>query len=1224
MWDGDVLQITGSEGNDFIAVQQDELGLKVFTEDAVFTEYGGRSFDTASSVDVFGQGGNDVLFSYHTDIPVSLNGGGGNDFLYSDKETDVLDGGDGFDWIQSTGLQGSSEDAFGIPGLNPNSGNLTVTPQLDDDGRIGLHVEVAGEINVAGQAIDVTGGANVSSDGVAVAVTGAVSVWNDAFGIDGFNLFDTSLTISAGTDVLDGNGYRVDVTSSLHVSGTDIGIDGSVDVHDEATSAAFTGTVANWDDAFGIDGLDLTNAELTGSGSIDADDNQTFILGISADLRLENTVIEVSGSVNLEPDRIDAAFSGTAAYWDDAFGIAGLDLTDSEINVAAYSDRQDDYALHVAVEANLQVEDTAIGVSGSVDITPEQIDAVFSGAVEDWDDAFGIDGFDLLDSEISVVAFSNRQDDYDLRVDLFGDLNIQGTLARVEGSLDIEPDRVEATLTGSVAANWNNAFGIAGLTLRDTRLSVNAVRDDEDGNSLGIDLAADLNVSGTDVDVAGQVDITPNGVSGSLTGVVAGTWTSAFGIAPLHLHDTTLSIAGSKTSSGSELSIGVTSGLNLLGTDLGISGTVDVTPEGVRATLTGSVAGEWVDAFGVPGLDLRDTAVSLSAGTDSAGFDIELDTDLQLFGGYIDVIGDLGISPTGIDLTFSPPASIGFTDLLGIPGFTLDDADLTVTVGTDGLEVAVSSTFDLGIDIEFEGAFSVSRNEVQASLTGRVAEWNNAFDVPGLNLNDVVLTLGAESGIGGASLYIGLGAGIEIGDSELSVAGLVGFGATGWEVAFRGSIDSLKSDDLIDFANTLNQAGDPDSAVIPDGALGDLELREAYINFAPYGGHEALGITDGFGIGAAFYDDGRLIGSGEFIVDLANGVFEAGLDVPKFDLGPVELSDVVIDIRLAPTDSHYHVAGKAELLGAEVALEGKVSSNSFSLQGSAAVDMAGLSASVTFIVDQNGIRFVATSGGGAINAVKDGLTSGIRAVANVAQAAIDKAQEGVDLAGKAVANLEADLAEARAEAQKKVDKIKADIDKAKVVVDSALAARNSLAKSKSAAYTAWRKAVSATRNAAWYNRPYYKAREVAKYASYATVSVRHAAQVAVYNAANVTYNAVRAAAGWAMDAAGVEANPKVISIKALLAVANAGVDAAELVLNGVEAANAGVLQALKQIDSVRVNRITIEGNVSDFRNSGLKVTLDYSIGRKNYKLSVNATADNLVEQLGRELLAAVL
>lgn len=104
----------------------------------------------------------------------------------------------------------------------------------------------------------------------------------------------------------------------------------------------------------------------------------------------------------------------------------------------------------------------------------------------------------------------------------------------------------------------------------------------------------------------------------------------------------------------------------------------------------------------------------------------------------------------------------------------------------------------------------------------------------------------------------------------------------------------------------------------------------------------------------------------------------------------------------------------------------------------------------------------------------------------------------------------------------------------------------------------------------------------------------------------------------------MESSPDVVRLKVLLAAANLGLDAAELVLDGVEHANAGILQTLNLIDSVRVNRITITGNVSDFRNSGLSVTLDYSVGGRSHSLTVEASADNLVEQLGRKLLAAVV
>ena len=1294
-WDGDVLQISGSEDNDFIAVQQDSTGLRVFTEDTMLAEYQGRSFETAVSIDVAGMGGNDVLISHHTTatIPVHLAGNGGHDFLYSNSDLDSLDGGADFDWVQSlVPSAGPVENLFGIDGLNPAALNLLTTPQFDGDGRINLQIETDGEVQIADRTVAVSGLANMSSAGFDVALTGEISTWNNAFGIQDVDLSDTAVTVTAGTEIHNGDGYRVDVNSSLHVSGTEIDVAGSVDITNDSTSGEFTGTVANWNNAFGIESLLLTDAELTASGSVDIHGNQSLTVGVEADMVLEGTSIEVAGDVDLQPNRtdahlhgsienwndafgvsgldlnestfdvvaftdhdrdfglqidltgkmqveeivvdvsgeiaiapteIDAAFYGSVAHWDDAFGIAGLDLKNSELNINAYSDRQADYDLYIDVLAEMEVEETDIEVTGSINITPEHIDAVLAGSVDHWDNAFGIDRLDLQNSDVNVVAYSDRRNEFDLRVDLDADLNLEGTLARVEGVVEISPDRIAGSLVGRVAADWDNAFGIDGLDLADTRLELAAARD-ATGSEFSVDIEADLDVLGTSVDITGQLELNDKEISGSLVGVVAGTWTSAFGIAPLHLNDTTLSVSGKKTSAGSEISLGVSAGLSLPGTEVGIRGTVEMTGDDVRTSLTGSVTGEWLDAFGVPGLQLRDTDLTLSGNSDSSGFDVDLNSDLYLFGGYIDIIGDLDFSADGVSATFRPPESIGFTDLLGIPGFTLDDADLAVSLATDGLEVVVDSTMNLGnIDVDFTGQFAVRPDEVEASLTGRVAEWDNAFEVPGLNLNDVVLTLGAESGVGGASMFIGLGAGLEVGSSELTVAGMVGIGTTGWEVAFRGETDSLEGDDLIDFANTMNRAADPDANEIADGSLGDLELRTAFINFAPLGGNEALGIEDGFGIGGAFYRDGELLGSGAFVVDIGSGVFHAMLDIPEMELGPVELSDVVIDVRMAPMDSHFKVSGAAELLGARVELDGTITSNSFSLEGRAGVDMAGLSASVTFYVDQTGVSFEAIAGGGAIDAIKQNATREIRAVAEVAQKAIDVAQGAVDKVQNEVDDLTAELADARADAQKEIDRVKANIAKAKSVVDRAARSKTYWYNQRRARYSRWRSAVSATRRARWYQKARYKAIEVSRYASYAYAAGRYASQIVVHRSADAAYKAVRNAAGWVLDNAGVEANPNVLRIKALLLVANTGVDAAEVVLNGVEKANQSVLNALDVVDSFQVKQIKISGDLANYVNAGVSVSIDTVFAGRKRSFSMSASTEGLVDQVGKEMLAAI-
>lgn len=1023
MWDGDALHVSGSDGDDFIAVQQDELGLRVFTEDSFFTQYEGRSFDEATSVHVSANNGDDVVLSYNsgiheTGIPITLNGGMGNDVLYSNSANDNLDAGEGDNWIHSTVIQGTSDNAFGIADFDLDSSNLTVSPEFDAEGRVALLVNVQGQTNVAGLDLDIAGIASVSAEGVNVAI---------------------------------------------------------------------------------------------------------------------------------------------------------------------------------------------------------------AGSVEEWDDAFGIDGFDLNSADISVAASTNGMNAGELRIDLIGEMDIQGTAAIVSGSVEVNEDRISGSLIGNVSQEWVGAFGIEGLNLQETQLSIEAVRDQQAGSSLGINLAADMDLFGTAIDVTGDINILGDDVYGSFTGVVAGAWSAAFGLSALQLNDTTITASGRRTKAGSLLQVGVAGGMNIFGTDLNVSGTVDIKPDGVVSNLTSFVSGEWQDAFGVPGLQLKDTAVSVGSSSHSSSLSIDLDTDLQLFGSYIDVIGQLNLSPSGIDLTFSPPTSLDFTDLLGISGFTLDNADLDITAGADGLAVAISSTMAFGeLDVNFEGQVLVGQGEVQASLTGRVAAWDNAFEVPGLNLNNAVLTLAAESGAGGASLYVGVAAGIEVGEAELQAAGLVGISSTGWEVAFRGSIDSLTGDDVIGFANTLNTASDPSAKQIPDGALGDIELREAFINFAPNGGNAELEIEDGFGLGGSFYDDGKLLGSGEFLVDLANGVFEVSLEIPELDLGPVDLNDVVVDLRLSPTDSHYRVGGTAQLMGAHVFLEGFISQDNISLRGEAGINVQGLSASAEFIVDQTGVKFTASTNGSFINEAKALATRDLRTAADAARMLIDEAQDGVDFAERGVDKLEAELQAAREDAQEVVDDVKADIAKAKKIVDKARSSRDSWSRTRSSRYKTWRKAVAKTKSVSWHKKPKYKAIEVGKYSSYAYAVGRHTTQKGVYNVANAAYKAVRNAAGWVLDNAGVEANPKVVGLKALVFSANAGLDFADALLSEVEKANQGVLNALDTFDSIKVNRITFGGRISSFSESGLMLEIDCTIGGQNHLISLNASPDDLAEELAKKLISIVL
>lgn len=1158
-WLGDTLQVRGTDGNDFIAVQNDVSGTRVFAGDAIQSELEGRPFAEASRIEVAGGDGDDVLFSYQSEIPVSLFGESGNDFLFSDQATAVMDGGEGLDWIYDSQLEGVWEDALGVEGFDLDLSDLDAVPQFDSDDQISLQVELNGQTKIAGQSIDVSGAVEVSESGVNVHVAGSVDSWSDAFGVAGLELKDTQIILDTSSDELPGDAYRVHVDSHLDTDGTLIAIAGTVDLAPETVDASFTGSIENWDDAFGIDDLDLQQAELSISGSVDEQSDSEFSIEIGADMLIDSTLVAVAGVLDISPERIGAQLGGSVENWANAFGIEQLSLSNAHLNVVASTDRKENHRVAVGIQADMRVENTDVEVAGSVEITPDNIDVVMTGNVPHWDDAFGFDDLDLEDANLTVLASSDREGSQELYVDIDADMQVEGETVSVAGTIGLDADQTSASLTGMVPGTWDDAFGVDQLDLIDTVLSVDAL----------------------------------------------------------------------KTQSASEFSIDAAAGMDLFGTYVGIGGMIQFTPNGVSTNLSGTVAGDWAGAFGIDALQLRDTELSIAhdpTDGDESGLNIELDTDLELFGSYVDVIGNLDFSLSGVSVSLSPPGELELENLLGISGFSLSGADVTLDAGTDGMSLSLDAKMDMGsVEVELEGLFSISQNEVSASLTGSIDRWDDAFDVSGLNLEDVVMTVGAEKSAAGASMFIGLGAGISIGDKEIEVAGVVGVGPTGWEVAFRGSIDVLASTDLVVFANTMTQAGDPDAKPIPSDALGDFEMQDAYINFAPYGGNEALGITDGFGIGGEFYKDGELLAAGEFVVDLETFSFEVGLTIPEIELGPVDLSDVIVDIRIATGDSYFRVAGSAEMMGAEVSLEGMIQSDGdFSLTGTANVDVAGLDASVTFTVDNSGMQFEAIVQGTLFNNVTNAVTGEMLEAAQSVQTKIDNAQAVVAAAKSNVDKLNTELAEAKAEAQKEIDEIQSKLDSAKSIVDSARASKDYWYRVRKSRYNAWRSAQAATKRAAWYNYASYKAKEVAKYASYKYAATVYSAKVVTYHATSATYNTIRNSAGWVLDNVGVEANPEVLRIKALLAAGNLAVNSAEAILNGIEDANAHVLRGLEIANSLEVNHVLLSGNVSNYVSAGVHAEIDFSFNGYNQTIGLSLNTDRLVQDLTKKLAGSTL
>ncbi len=99
-----------------------------------------------------------------------------------------MDGGEGLDWICDLRIESTWEDALGVEGFDLASNDLDAVPPIDSDNRISLHVELEGQTEIAGQAVDIFGAVEVTESGVDLHVAYSMNSWSDAFGIEQLSL----------------------------------------------------------------------------------------------------------------------------------------------------------------------------------------------------------------------------------------------------------------------------------------------------------------------------------------------------------------------------------------------------------------------------------------------------------------------------------------------------------------------------------------------------------------------------------------------------------------------------------------------------------------------------------------------------------------------------------------------------------------------------------------------------------------------------------------------------------------------------------------------------------------------------------------------------------------------------------------------------------------------------------------------------------------------------
>ncbi|QEF97953.1 hypothetical protein Mal15_19990 [Stieleria maiorica] len=580
--------------------------------------------------------------------------------------------------------------------------------------------------------------------------------------------------------------------------------------------------------------------------------------------------------------------------------------------------------------------------------------------------------------------------------------------------------------------------------------------------------------------------------------------------------------------------------------------------------------------------------------------------------------------------------------------------------GTDQDQLYVSVDLAMaqsdGSIVELSGRVGIAEtptgNEFRLSATAR--NINNAFGVTGLDLDEVILLISMNTvkapqpGQTGAnqvgptavpSVSVGVLADMELGGRHVSIAGKVDFSmaaGTPVKIALRGELESLSSTDLMNFAKRLTGLGDVSS---DPSKTPTFEIRDVVLNIAPLGGDVELGIEDGIGVRGELYIKGNLAGRVDGLIDRTGitPVVRLKAWTRAFDLGALSVTDVNIDILMSESSQdHFIVSGGVKMLGVSHDVDIHITPRRMYYNITTEVDGLGM-VDYEFEASSIGVPFWTYRAvvRNDLSATLEGkVAGGLNDWIDQARKDFDKAQAGLDAAQREVDKLIGERDTAIKEAQRDFDEIKSNLAAAEKAVASLSSKVNSLRKTESARYSTWRKAVRSRKQAKWYNYAQRRAYEVATYARYAsTKGLRLAAQGSL-NVANATMSAVRASAGWILDAAGPEAHPEVIRINAELALKNAALDVAQLAVQAAEEVATGAVGALAFVaehhdDLFMIDQVSFEGTLSAMlADNAVDFQIDYRFMNKSHSMGLHLAApdldlDDIAKQIVRDVKAGL-
>lgn len=522
---------------------------------------------------------------------------------------------------------------------------------------------------------------------------------------------------------------------------------------------------------------------------------------------------------------------------------------------------------------------------------------------------------------------------------------------------------------------------------------------------------------------------------------------------------------------------------------------------------------------------------------------------------------------------------------------------LAFRLAADAGDAAESQSFECRVDI---ANVRPGVTEVQVLGTA-LGTWRNALGIRGLHLESPRLLLEVDTA---QRVGFGIRGGLGIGSRKMALAAKLQLHAvTGAPVGgfFEGRLDSLGSQDLVDFTNALGAARGKQG--LPDSTLPDFELRDLYLKIAPTEGDSDLGTSEGFALRGELHALDRKIAYVDGAISLGGLIPDVTLlgACEDFDLGALALKDASVDIRLGATlDQHFRLKGATTLLALTRSVDVNCSLTNLVIDTSET--FKGVYSTAYHLSSPSegrpAWRVKASFENQLSRTLSDQVAGKAQAWAEkterdfaAAQRDLDNAKEQVrKLALKIDAQKQVVLARREKQAaglrkaQAKVREITGEMDKVRKTILGKRKARKAKVNAKKSASNkakkVWKKAASTRKKAPLYKRPKLRIIEAAKFAD-------HQGKLASYEAANAGYKALlrvpieadprmvglftaRETATGVLKGAEkmtevwpIETDPKVASLIAARATALAALDVAKasVFLGGKAAVGAGKITA---------------------------------------------------------------